>query len=312
MADDNEEGVKMKKKLKLIALIATFCIMFTSVPILGGELNASAASNQIKVTATCNGWQNTVALRWNKIANPEWGYAIVVNGKVYAHVTKTTTYYAVKKLRSGTKYSFRVRTWKKVRSKMYYNSSTKKWQWTDPGKKYCTKTNYGMRYVYGKCSNLVFATTAPIKYTIHYDANGGKGAPANGTKIQNKAFTVSNVVPTYSGHKFIGWMVRETGLMIAPGGIISAGSNANYNLDAQWEAIPEYSTIRFRNYNGTVLQEKTIKSGTMPEYTWNTPRKSSDANYDYVFDGWNPPVVPAEGDADYTAVFKKVPKNGGG
>ena len=99
--------------------------------------------------------------------------------------------------------------------------------------------------------------------------------------------------------------------MIAPGAIISAGSNANYNLDAQWEEIPEYSTIRFRNYNGTVLQEKRIKSGTMPEYTWNTPRKSSDANYDYVFDGWNPLVVPAEGDADYTAVFKKVPKNGG-
>ena len=310
MADDNEEGVKMKKKLKLIALIATFCIMFTSVPILGGELNASAASNQIKVTATCNGWQNTVALRWNKIANPEWGYAIVVNGKVYAHVTKTTTYYAVKKLRSGTKYSFRVRTWKKVRSKMYYNSSTKKWQWTDPGKKYCTKTNYGMRYVYGTCSNLVYATTAPAKYTIRYDANGGKGAPANGTKTQNKAYTVSKQIPTCDGFKFTGWLIVETNKIVSPGSTIAAGSNANYTLKAQWEAVPEYSTIIFRNYDGSTLQKSKIKSGTMPVFRGSTPTKPSDASYDYTFKDWDHPIIKAEGDAIYIATYSQEPRSG--
>ena len=302
----------MKKTLRLIALIATFCIMFTGVPMLSGEMDANAASDQIKVTATCNGWTNTVALRWNKISNPEWGYAIVVNGKVYGHVTKTTSYYAVKKLRSGTKYSFRVRTWKKVRSKMYYNSSTKKWQWTDPGKKYCTKTNYGMRYVYGKCSNLVFATTAPIKYTIHYDANGGKGAPANGTKIQNKAYTVSNAVPTFDGFKFTGWTIRETGKTVQPGGTISADSNANYNLDAQWEAVDadsDYCVIGFNNYNGTRLKTIAVKYGEMPIYQGNNPQRASDSKYYYVFAGWTPKIVKASGNAVYTATYTATLKD---
>ena len=225
-------------RLRILAMIVALCVTFTSLPAMGGFLDVHAATNKITVTATCNGWTNTVALRWNRISNPQQGYAVIVNGKVWKHLGKWTNYYVVKGLRSDTKYTFRVRTWRKVRSKMWYNTRTRKWQWTDPGWRYRGRTNYGMRIVYGTCSPAVYKTTAKVKYTIKYDANGGTGAPANGVKLQNTAFKVSTQRPTKAWYRFTGWTIVETGYKnLQPGGTITAGSNRSYTLKAQWVRV---------------------------------------------------------------------------
>ena len=71
---------------------------------------------------------------------------------------------------------------------------------------------------------------------------------------------------------------------------------------------PTYYTIRFLNYNGTVLQSSQVAQGSMPSYTGATPTKPEDDDYTYAFNGWSPAVVAATADADYTAQFTATPK----
>ena len=41
----------------------------------------------------------------------------------------------------------------------------------------------------------------------------------------------------------------------------------------------------------------------MPEYEGGIPEKPADREYTYVFEGWQPEIVPVNGNATYTAVF---------
>lgn len=75
---------------------------------------------------------------------------------------------------------------------------------------------------------------------------------------------------------------------------------------------PTYYTIRFLNYDGTVLQSSQVAQGTMPSYTGATPTKPEDDDYTYAFNGWSPAVVAATADADYTAQFTATAKPQGG
>ena len=231
--------MRKKSKFTIIIMIVAFCLAFTGIPALEGASDAHAAApGSIKVTATCKGWTNTVALRWNKISNPQQGYAVVADGKVVAHLGKTATTYTVKNLKSGTRHEFRIRTWKKVRTKMYYNTKTKKWQWSQPAPGHRGKTSYGMKYVYYACSPVAYATTAKAKYTIKYDVNGGTGAPANGTKLQDTVYRIPNTVPKRSGHVFWGWEIVGKGFSVhQPGDTLPADMNGNYTLRAQWRMI---------------------------------------------------------------------------
>jgi hypothetical protein len=58
-------------------------------------------------------------------------------------------------------------------------------------------------------------------------------------------------------------------------------------------------TINFKNYDGTILQTVEVESGATPEYTGDTPIKGAQ----YTFTGWNPEIVAATEDADYTATY---------
>jgi len=68
----------------------------------------------------------------------------------------------------------------------------------------------------------------------------------------------------------------------------------SYSCDAR--------TIRFVNYDGTLLEKQTVYNGQTPVYSGETPTKSDAANT-YVFLGWSPAVVPANGNATYTATY---------
>ncbi|MBO6307224.1 MAG: hypothetical protein J6M55_06935, partial [Paludibacteraceae bacterium] len=67
-------------------------------------------------------------------------------------------------------------------------------------------------------------------------------------------------------------------------------------------------TVTFYYEDGvTVLDQVTVKYGETPA-TSLIPSKYSEEHYYYTFSGWSPEIVPAEGNASYTATFKAVPK----
>ena len=54
--------------------------------------------------------------------------------------------------------------------------------------------------------------------TIHFDANGGSGAPGNQTKVVGQTLTLSSTKPTRSGYTFRGWKeVSKTNKYYQPG-----------------------------------------------------------------------------------------------
>lgn len=69
-----------------------------------------------------------------------------------------------------------------------------------------------------------------------------------------------------------------------------------------------YYTIRFLNWNGTVLQNSQVKEGELPSYTGTTPVRPADEQYTYSFSGWSPAIATATADADYTAQFTATEK----
>ncbi len=62
-------------------------------------------------------------------------------------------------------------------------------------------------------------------------------------------------------------------------------------------------TVRFLNEDGSVVAEKTYQYGDV--VTCKEPDKPGDNASDYVFAGWDKPIVRCSGDAVYTAVFEK-------
>ena len=69
-----------------------------------------------------------------------------------------------------------------------------------------------------------------------------------------------------------------------------------------------YYTIRFLNWDGTVLQNSQVKEGELPSYTGTTPVRPADEQFTYSFSGWSPAIATATADADYTAQFTATEK----
>lgn len=89
------------------------------------------------------------------------------------------------------------------------------------------KTATGKQYlgVYsGALSGTIVGTTSTClnfktnSTTIHFDANGGSGAPGNQTKVAGQTLTLSSTKPTRSGYTFRGWKeISKTNKYYQPG-----------------------------------------------------------------------------------------------
>ncbi len=62
-------------------------------------------------------------------------------------------------------------------------------------------------------------------------------------------------------------------------------------------------TVRWLNYDNTVLQEGTVDYGETPEYTGDTPTKPADEKYTYTFLNWTPVVIPVVDNVVYIATY---------
>ncbi len=62
-------------------------------------------------------------------------------------------------------------------------------------------------------------------------------------------------------------------------------------------------TVTWKNHNGEILKTETVKEGDIPSYGGETPTKSGDGKYTYLFSGWQPAVSEVRADTTYTATF---------
>ena len=76
---------------------------------------------------------------------------------------------------------------------------------------------------------------------------------------------------------------------------------------AEFDKTVNKYTITWKN-GDDVLKTEQVAYGSTPSYVGETPVKTGDAQFSYVFAGWTPAVISVTGDATYTAAFTPVTK----
>ncbi|MBQ8960514.1 MAG: InlB B-repeat-containing protein [Ruminococcus sp.] len=177
------------------------------------------------------------------------------------------------------------------------------------------KTNQGaaLTYRYGDRSAVSAYAEAPTitlqkhsTFTLTYDGDGGTPVPAKQTAEvvggYSAELTVSDTVPAKTGFKFDHWYEEndDNAAEYAPGSSIT--NYGDVTLKAHWTA--DAFTVKWVDEDGTVLEtDENVPYGTVPSYDGNEPEKEADAQYEYVFAGWDGEIAAVTGDATYTAVY---------
>ena len=154
-------------------------------------------------------------------------------------------------------------------------------------------------------SVIYIARWNAINYTITYNLDGGSlSAGAINTYTIDTSVTLPT--PTKTGYDFLGWVENE-------GDTPNASMKINYGctgektFTAKWQI--KTFTITWQNDNGDVLETDTnVEYNTIPTYDGATPTKSSTAELEYTFAGWNTTIVAATSNQTYTATYTSQPR----
>ena len=180
------------------------------------------------------------------------------------------------------------------------------YRYSTDGGAYWIETD-GNTFIMPSTGVVISAIFSAIEYPINYVLDGG--TLPQGTQTTYWAWEYIQLpIPTKLGYSFIGWYdnAEFNGEAI----ISFDGYNGS---DRTFYALFSYNEycVYFCNYDGTVLNSIVgpWHYGETPYY-WEAelPTKPSTPEYDYVFAGWNPEIVPITTDATYTAVYTAVPR----
>jgi len=106
--------------------------------------------------------------------------------------------------------------------------------------------------------------------------------------------------PAKDGHTFKGWYTSASGgTQITSNTKVSITSAQT--LYAQWTT--NTYTVTFKNYDGTVLETKSVNYGSAVTYSGATPAKKADAQYTYTFSGWDKALSNITANTVITAKF---------
>lgn len=127
----------------------------------------------------------------------------------------------------------------------------------------------------------------PQKHTVHYDANGGSGAPSNQTKKQGVTLTLSSKKPTRTGYTFKYWKASIGGTYYPGGSYTHDQDGGTVTMKAYWKdetapscssfsAVPNYwsagnGTVSFTARDqGSGLASVTLKRFSDVTKSWST------------------------------------------
>ena len=110
--------------------------------------------------------------------------------------------------------------------------------------------------------------------------------------------------------RFIGWKNSDGDDYAANATLPSVTKKETYT--AQYDYVTDLFTITLQNVDGNGAEwSGKFGVGSTPFYdpnnddVPNVPEKAGDAQYSYSFSGWDPALVPVEGEAAYTAQFEQ-------
>ncbi len=142
----------------------------------------------------------------------------------------------------------------------------------------------------------------------------------DGTQLARIIYTQGGM-PVYEGvptrkrdadgyFRFIGWKNSDGDDYAANETLPSVTKKETYT--AQYDYVTDLFTITLQNVDGNGASwSGKFGEGSTPFYdpnnddVPNVPEKAGDAQYSYSFAGWDPALVPVEGEATYTAQFEQ-------
>ena len=135
-----------------------------------------------------------------------------------------------------------------------------------------------------------------LRYTVRFVDHDGTvlqtGSVPHGTVPAYTGETPSREGTAQYSYTFTGWSPA----------IAAATADATYT--AQYSETVNTYTVRFVDYDGTVLQTGSLPYGETPAYTGETPSRAGDAQHSYTFTGWSPAIAAVTADATYTAQYR--------
>ena len=148
--------------------------------------------------------------------------------------------------------------------------------------------------------NIVIGQLVIAPHTVSFDGNGAEGTMSDVTNAAGAYTLPANGFTVPTGKVFSKWAAGS-----AEGTQYAAGTEYNVVSDITFYAIWEdiVYDITFLDDDGeTVLQRSSLLYGATPVYS-GTPTKAADAQYTYIFAGWDPEIVAVTGNATYTATY---------
>ena len=129
----------------------------------------------------------------------------------------------------------------------------------------------------------VLAFVADWGYEITYNANGGLHVPSSQVKREGETITLSEMVPTREGYKFLGWSTNSSATTATYFANGEFSENANTTLYAVWEKEKAIYTITYDVNGGTNKPEnQTKQEGISIKLSSVIPTRKG-----YKFLGWS-------------------------
>ena len=139
---------------------------------------------------------------------------------------------------------------------------------------------------------------------VSFDPHGGSGTMA---KLEIASRNVRQL-PANSyvreGYDFAGWNTAPDGSGKAYADKEGYRILGDATLYAQW--TPKRFKVSFLGENGETLYEDSLSAGQLPVYKGEAPVKAGTAGTAFLFDGWNPDIIPVKEDAAYSVRFRSV------
>lgn len=146
---------------------------------------------------------------------------------------------------------------------------------------YYTEGATGWAETWNGCPTAVWTPESTATYTVTYDSQGGSSTPAAQTKTGGVDLVLSSLIPSKTGHTFMGWATApdaETALY-QPGGLYR--EDADVTLYAVWKA--DTYIVRFDANGGEGAPEELTKTYNVP---LSLPETIPSRTY-YEFLGWS-------------------------